>query len=396
MAMKRKNIFLRLWQLWMRELKFFSTRPLMLVVMFIAPVILLVFFLSLMSAGLPTDLPAGIVDEDNTSTTRTLVRTLDAMENTDLRYSYSSLTEARQAMQRGEIYAFFHIPAGTTERALSQRQPKIGFYTNDAYFIAGSLLMRDMRTASEMIGMGISRQTFLAKGMADDAAMAAVRPIAIEAHPLGNPVLDYSVYLSNIIVPGCILLLVLIFTPYTIGLEWKRGKQRRVYNALAGQSSTVFLMGKLVPQALLFSLMMLLCDVVFYKYLHFPCRCGLWMMFFIGVLCILAAQSFGVFVYGLLQGNMRFAMSVCSLWGIVSFSISGLSFPTMAMDPLLQAAAWLFPLRHYYLLYVNQALHGYPLLFAWPSIVALLCFLLLPIFTLPLYRHAFRHAKYKP
>ncbi|MCX4331247.1 MAG: ABC transporter permease [Muribaculaceae bacterium] len=391
----RKNIFVRLWQLWMRELAFFSRRPMMLVVMFFAPVLLLLFFISLMGAGLPTDLPAGIVDEDDTSTTRTLVRTLDAMENTDLRYRYSTFSEAREAMQRGEIYAFFHIPRGTTERALGQRQPKIGFYTNESYLIAGSLLMRDMRTASEMIGMGVSRQTFVAKGMGDNAAMAAVRPIAIEAHPIGNAVLDYSVYLSNIIVPGCIMLLVMIFTPYTIGLEWKRNDQRKAYN-LAGRSTTLFLVGKLIPQTLLFSLMMLLCDVVFYKYLHFPCRGGLWMMWGIGVLCILAAQAFGVFVYGLLQGNMRFSMCVCSLWGIVSFSISGLSFPTMAMSPLLQAAAWLFPLRHYYLLYVNQALHGYSILYAWPSIVALLCFLLLPLLTLPLYRYAFRHAKYKP
>lgn len=379
----------------MDELYAFSHRPLMLIVMFIAPVALLVFFITLMGAGLPTDLPAGIVDEDDTSTTRTLVRTLDAMENTDLRYRYGSFSEAREAMQRGEIYAFYHIPKGTTERALGQRQPKVAFYTNDSYFIAGSLLMRDMRTAAEMMGMGVSRATFVAKGMGDDAAMAAVRPIAIEAHPIGNPVLDYSVYLSNIIVPGCIMLLVMIFTPYTIGLEWKRGSQRRLYN-MAGQSTTVAIAGKLVPQTLLFSLMMLLCDVVFYKYLQFPCRCGIWMMFFVGVLCILAAQAFGVFVYGLMQGNMRFSMCVCSLWGIVSFSISGLSFPTMAMDPLLQAAAWLFPLRHYYLLYVNQALHGYSIFYVWPSVVALLCFMLLPLLTLPLYRYAFRHAKYKP
>lgn len=393
--MKRKNVFLRLWELWMREVRLFSRRPMMLVVMFFAPVLLLIFFLTLMSSGLPTDLPAGIVDEDDTSTTRTLVRTLDAMENTDLAHRYANFSEARDAMERGEIYAFFHIPRGTTESALGQRQPKIGFYTNEAYFIAGSLLMRDMRTAAEMVGMGVSRQTFLAKGMTDDAAMAAVRPIVIEAHPIGNPVLDYSVYLSNIIVPGCILLLVLIFTPYTIGLEWKRGVQRKVYN-MAGQSTTLFLAGKLLPQTLLFSLMMLLCDVVFYKYMHFPCQGGILMMFLIGVLCILAAQAFGVFVYGLLQGNMRFSMCVCSLWGIVSFSISGLSFPTMAMDPILQAAAWLFPLRHYYLLYVNQALHGYSIFYAWPSIVALLCFLLLPLLTLSLYRYAFLHAKYKP
>lgn len=393
--MSKSNVLTRLFGLWKREFQFFAHRPLMLTLLFLAPIGLLVFFLTLMGSGLPTNLPAGLVDEDNTSVTRTLTRTLDAMENTDLVARYPSFTEAREAMDRGEIYAFFHIPAGTTERALAQRQPQIGFYTNEAYFVAGSLLMRDLRTAAEMAGMGVSRQTFSAKGMTDAEAMAAVRPLVIEGHPIGNPVLDYSVYLSNIIVPGCLLLLVLIFTPYTIGLEWKNGTQHEFYN-MAGQSSTIMLAGKLVPQTLLFSLMMLLCDVVFYKYLHFPCRCGIWTMWGIGVLTVLASQAFGVFVFGLLQGSVRMAMSVCSLWGVVSFSISGLSFPVMAMSPILQAVAWLFPLRHYYLLYVNQALHGYSIFYAWPSVVALLCFLLLPIVTLPLYRHAVRFAKYRP
>ncbi len=393
--MKSPKVFSRLWTLWMRELRFFAHRPLMLTLLFLAPVGLLAFFLSLMGAGLPTDLPAGLVDEDDTSVTRTIVRTLDSMENTSLTARYPTFAEARAAMDRGEIYAFFHIPAGTTERALAQRQPQIGFYTNEAYFVAGSLLMRDLRTAAEMAGMGVSRQTFTAKGMTDEQAMTAIRPIVIEAHPIGNPVLDYSVYLSNVIVPGCLLLLVMIFTPYTLGLEWKNGTQRNTYN-LAGQSSTVMIAGKLLPQTLLFSLMMLLCDVLFYKYLAFPCRCGIWTMWGIGVLTILAAQAFGVFVFGILQGSVRMAMCVCSLWGIVSFSISGLSFPLMAMSPVLQAAAWLFPLRHYYLLYVNQALHGYNVFYAWPSIAALLCFIVLPLLTLPLYRHAVRHATYRP
>lgn len=393
--MSHPNVFRRLWSLWLRELRFFSRRPMVLIILFMAPVMLIWFFTSLMGAGLPANLPAGVIDEDNTSVTRQLVRTLDAMENTELAFRYHTFSEARQAMDRGEIYGFIHIPAGTTERALGQRQPKIAFYTNESYLVAGSLMMRDLRTISEMAGMAVSLQTFTAKGMSADAAMAAVRPIVIEAHPIGNSVLDYSVYLSNIIVPGCILLLALIFTPYIIGLEWKRGTQREAYE-LAGRSSTVFLAGKLVPLTLLFSLMMLLTDVVFYKYLQFPCRSGLWSMFGVGVMGILAAQAFGTFVFGILQGQMRFSMCICSLWGILGFSISGLSFPTMAMHPILQVASWLFPLRHYYLLYVNQALHGYPLYYAWPSVVALLCFLLLPLLTLPLYRHAIRHAKYKP
>ena len=75
------------------------------------------------------------------------------MEEADFVASYPSFTEAREAMQRGEIFSFFYIPAGTTEKALSNRQPEISFYTNEAYFVPGSLLMKDMRTASELSGL---------------------------------------------------------------------------------------------------------------------------------------------------------------------------------------------------------------------------------------------------
>ena len=385
----------RAFDIWRRELKLFSKRPMMLTLLFVAPIILLVFFTSLMSEGLPKDLPIGVIDEDNTQVTRTVVRTLDAMEQTGITQYYASVSEARDAMQRGEIYAFLHIPSGTTEQALGQRQPKIAFYTNQSYLVAGSLLMRDLRTASELAGLGISRQTFLAKGMTDEQAMAAIRPIVVEAHPVGNSVLDYSVYLSNIVVPGALLIFVLLFTSYTLGLEWKYDKQKKLYQ-MAGENSAYAVMLKLMPQTVVFSLMILLYDVVFYRYLGFPLHCSLWEIWAAGVLTIMAAQAFATFVFGLLQGSMRMAMSVCSLWGIVSISLSGCSFPVMAMDPILQAASWLFPLRHYYLIYVNIALHGWPIISVWPSIVALLCFMLLPILSLPMMSHAFRHAVYKP
>lgn len=385
----------RLLKIWVREIRLFSKRPMMLTLLFVAPIVILVFFTSLMSDGLPKDLPAGLVDEDNTQITRTIVRTLDAMEQTKISHHYGSVSEARDAMQRGEIYAFLHIPKGTTERALAQRQPRLAFYTNQSYLVAGSLLMRDLRTASELAGMAISRSTFLAKGMTDDQAMAAIRPIVIEAHPIGNSVLDYSVYLSNIVVPGCLLIFVLLFTSYTLGLEWKYNKQKKLYS-MAGNSTFIALVGKLAPQTVVFSLMVLLYDVVFYRYLGFPCHCPLWEIWGVGVLSVLAAQAFASFVFGLMQGQMRMAMSICSLWGIVSISLSGCSFPVMAMDPVLQAAAWLFPLRHYYLIYVNIALHGWSIMTAWTSVVALLCFLLLPLLAMPMLRHAFRHAVYKP
>ena len=66
------------------------------------------------------------------------------------------------------------------------------------------------------------------------------------------------------------------------------------------------------------------------------------------------------------------------------------------MDGFLQKLSWLFPLRHYYLIYVNQAPGGYSIAYVWPSVVALLLFLLLPATVLWRYRAAFLKYKYKP
>ncbi len=197
-----------------------------------------------MKRGIPTKMPCGVVDMDNTSTTRSIVRILGAMQNTDLKEHYSNFSEARKAMQKGEIYAFFYIPKNTTERALSSRKPEISFYTADTYYAAGSLLMKDLQTTSELAGLAITRATLTAKGVPSSMMMAILQPITIETHPLNNPTLNYSVYLNNIVVPGLLFLIIMLFTAYTIGYEWKMGTQKELFK-MAGESSTIAIAGKL-------------------------------------------------------------------------------------------------------------------------------------------------------
>lgn len=388
------SFFRRIKTISMREIIAYSHRPLFLFCMVVAPVLCAVFFVTLMDKGLPTKLPAGIVDEDNTTVSRTIVRTIDAMEETDFRASYPSFTEARKAMLRGEIYAFFYIPKGTTEEALANRQPKISFYTNEAYFVPGSLLMRDLRTASELSGLALTRETLYAKGATEDKAMGIIQPVTIETHPLNNPSLDYSVYLNNILVPGILILLIMLSTSYTIGMEWKTGNQKKLYE-ISGRSAATALAGKLLPQTILFTVIFIFYDVLFYRIMGYPCNVPLWHMMLLGFLTVLASQAFGVFFFGIFLGQMRTTMCFCSLWGILSFSLAGFTYPVTAMSPVLRYLAWLFPLRHYYLIYVNQALNGYSIIYVWTSVAALLCFLLLPVAVLPRYRTAFLKYEYK-
>lgn len=377
-----------------RELKNYSRRPLFLFSMLLAPVLCIIFFTSLMDKGLPTKLPAGIVDEDNTNISRTIVRTIDAMEETDFIAHYPSFSAAKEAMRKGEIYSFFYIPRGTTREALSNRQPRISFYTNEAFFVPGSLLMKDMRTASELAGLALTRETLYAKGATEDHAMGIIQPLVIETHPLNNPTLDYAVYLNNILVPGILILLIMLSASYTIGMEWKSGAQKQLY-VLSGNSSSIALAGKLLPQTLLFTAIFIFCDVYFYRLMGYPCNVPIWHMMALGFLTVLASQAFGVFFFGIFLGQMRTAMCLCSLWGILSFSIAGFTYPVTAMAPVLQHMSWLFPLRHYYLIYVNQALNGNPIYYVWTSVAALMCFIILPVIVLPRYRTAFLKYEYQ-
>ena len=386
--MNNKSTYRRILAISRRELGIYSRRPLFLFCLLVAPVLCVVLFVTLMDDGLPTKLPTGIVDEDNTQISRVITRTIDALEETDIKYSYPDFTEARKAMQRGEIYAFFYIPRGTTEKAISNRQPQISFYTNDAYLLAGSLLMKDLKTASESTGMAITRENLYAHGLTETQAMGIIQPIVIESHPLNNPELDYSVYLNNVLLPGILILLITLATTYTIGLEWKQGTQKRLF-AMAGNSSWIALIGKLLPQTLLFSLVFIFYDVYFYQFLRFPCNSGIFPMIMLGILTVLASQGFGVFLFGVFSGQMRLSMCICSLWGILSFSLAGFTYPVTSMAKWLEFFSWIFPLRQYYLIYVNQALNGYPASYVWTSVLTLVVFALLPVLVIRRYRTAF-------
>lgn len=363
-----------------RELRRMASKPIYWFCMIAAPLFCFVFFTSLMAEGLPTDMPLGLVDNDNTTTSRSLARNLDAFEMTSIKEQYANVTEAREAVQRGDIYGFYYIPKGTTRKAQRQELPVVSFYTNYSYLVAGSLLYRDMRTMSELASGAASRTVLYAKGATERQAMAFLQPIVIDSHAINNPWLNYNVYLSNVILPGLLMLFIFMVTVFSIGTEVK---YNTVHDWLIMARGSMFhaLAGKLLPQTLIFFLIGIAFAIGLYGVLHFPCHCGLLTMLLVMFLGIIGAQGLGVFMFAMLP-TLRLSLSFASLWGVISFSICGMSYPVMAMHPTLQGLSYLFPLRHYFLLYVNCALDGYPLMNAAPYVVGLLLFAMLPLLLL--------------
>lgn len=208
--------------------------------------------------------------------------------------------------------------------------------------------------------------------------MPILQPITIDSHPIGNPWLNYSVYLNNVILPGILQLIILMFTVSAFGSEIKSGTGTKLL-AMGNNSMLKVVAGKLLPYTIIYAIMALLFMSILYYYNHFPLHNGFWPMFFNYICLILAAQGAGVMLLGIFR-NYRFALSIASLIGMVSFSITGFSFSTLAMDGSLSALSNFFPLRHFFLIYVDQALNGIPFGYSMYQYAALLCFVLLSIF----------------
>ncbi|MEG1580534.1 MAG: ABC transporter permease [Bacteroidaceae bacterium] len=377
-----------------RECRRLVSRPLYLFCMVIAPLFCYLFFTTLMSSGLPTNLPIGLVDLDRSATSRQIARNLDAFEQVQIVDEYANVSDARIAVQRGDIYGFYYLPDDFSQKLQSQRQPKISFYTNYSYLIAGSLLFKEMKMMSELAAGAAARSQLFARGATEAQAMAFLQPIVIDTHPIHNPWLNYSVYLCNTLVPGVLMLLIFMITVFSIGSELKDGTGRQ-WLVLSNRSIWIALAGKLLPHTAIFFLMGIAYNVYLYGFLEFPCHSGILPMLLATLCLVLASQSCGVVMFGTLP-TLRLGLSFASLWGVLSFSISGFSFPVMAMAPVLQGLSYLFPLRHYFLIYVDQALNGREMVYSWESYVALLLFMLLPFLVAQRLKAILIYDKYKP
>lgn len=390
----RVNRFQQIGAIVRREVHRWMAHPIYLFCMLAAPLICLLFFVSLMREGLPKDLPIAVVDLDNSATTRALVRQLDAFEQTRVTLRTASFSEAREAMQRGEIYGIFYIPDRFTAEASTGKQPRLSFYTNGTFLIAASLLFRDMKTMSVLAGASVGLQQGLARGYTESQVRAQLQPVVVDTHPLGNPWLNYSVYLNNTLLPGVLQLMIFLVTVFCIGSEIKEGNAR-TWLCMGDRSITTALLGKLLPYTGVFTLVGFLYCAVLYGYNAFPLGSGWGPMLWAIFLLVVASQSMGVLMIGVLP-TLRLGLSFASLFGMIAFSIVGFSFPVLGMDPTLQALSNLFPLRHYFLIYVDQALNGRALYDSWTEYAWLAGFLILPFLVGRNLKRALLYFKYLP
>ena len=221
--------------------------------------------------------------------------------------------------------------------------------------------------------------------MDEASIMGQIQPIVIDSHQIGNTTTNYGVYLTNVLLPGVLEMIIILVTVYSLGAELKYGTSRHLLEK-AGGSMLAAMAGKLIPYTLLFTFLGISCDLLLYHWMHFPMAGSVWNIFAVTFVYVLSCEAVAVFLIGTLP-VLRDAISVSAIYSVLGFSLAGFTFPVEAMPPYVQGLAALFPLRHYYLFYVQEAYFASGFSGWYMQVVYMLLFMFLP-FTV--YRRLYR------
>lgn len=375
-----------------RELDIIRRRPVYILASVGVLAVNVIFYTTLMKDGLPHDLPIGVVDLDRSSTSRSFSQQLDATQLGQVIY-YDDLHLARHDMETGRLTSFVVIPEGFNADIQAQHQPHMAYYVNSLYFVGGALAYKDIMTMVNLTNGAVQREVLRAKGYNEREARALIQPIVLDQHQIGNPATNYGVYLNGVLLPGILEMIVILITIYAVGTELKYGTSRQLLS-MADGSIEKALLGKLVPYNIIFTVLGIALELLLFHWLKYPLKGSIGWMFLDMLLLVSASEAMGLFIVELFP-VLRLAVSVGAIISVLGFSLAGFSLPVEAMPPYVQGFSAIFPLRHYYLIHVQETLWGSGFAGCWQEVVHLLLFLFLPAVLMRRLDHAYTYQDYE-
>lgn len=391
------NILLREWHR-------MTSRRLYLGVCVVLPLFCLFFMATIFGSGQMENIPIGIVDQDNTVTSRNISRRISAAPTFRVTEHFTDEASARRALQQKKIYGYLSIPPQFEQKAVTgglggsadSNAPgaaTLTYYYHYALLSVGSELMAAFENTLAAVALSPIVVQAEALGVGQEQIQTFLLPVEASTHPLYNPDMDYSVYLSQPFFFVLFQILILLITVYAIGSEIKFGTARewlqtsippgKSRSDLRNANILTAVVGKLLPYTVIFSLIGILANYVLFGPLHIPFQGSLWTMNAVTILFIIATQALAVFIFSLFP-KIAYIISVVSMIGSLGATLSGVTFPVTAMYAPVHAASYLFPVRHFTeaaqaMIYFNA---GFA--YIWQSVAILFVFLMVGLLILPL------------
>ncbi len=177
------------------------------------PGVLLIFLAGLSVYALVYPLPyspevlkevrVGVIDKDNTSLSRKLIRWIDVSEEVKVAYRVSDYAEAKRLLEQNEIYGIVVVPRGFEKNVLTRRRAVVQLFADATYFLIYRQIFTGVYKACATMSAGVEIRRMTAEGFVEEVAMRRWSPVPVDVRPLFNPAGGYATY----VVPAVLILI---------------------------------------------------------------------------------------------------------------------------------------------------------------------------------------------
>ncbi|WP_246118450.1 ABC transporter permease [Apibacter muscae] len=332
------------------------TSPRLLLFIFIVPVAIFFYYSKLMYSGVPRDLPVVLCDQDNTQTSRKLIRMFDASPTLKFTSTVNNYKEGEKKIKSENSYALIVIPRDFEKNLFKGNSVNVICYYNGQYILAGSLINSAFQTVASTFSAGVHLQTLNKKGQMPSQAMANTVPIKIDEHILFNPYTNYSYYLNIALMPMALQIVIMVVSIYVLGnvLKYNNGNQLLEQGC---QNIWVVYWGKILPYTLVFTIIGFFMNSLLFYYIKIPLQ-GSFFAINLFFLCFIVVCQFMSIFFVSISKDLRSALTFGGGFAALSFSFTGYTFPAMGMPIVVQYINYIFPFTSYLRLIVDYAIRG--------------------------------------
>ncbi|TWX72079.1 ABC transporter permease [Colwellia demingiae] len=339
--------------------------------LFWMPVILAIVIWGVFSAGIARDLPIGVVDHDNSSVSRSLIRNYNASPTLAVVNHFHSMEHANTALREGSIYALVIIPNSLEKNTLLGKAPQVTAFYNSQFILIGKLINSAMLSAHGTYVAQIETFKDLASTRGNvEQAIGEALPISSQISPLFNANTHYGQFLVTAVIPAMWQIIIIA----TIVLVWARPLQNTSLDVWLAHLNFNDELIKLIPYVLIFWIQGIVYLSVFYGTLQWPMH-GSWLLLILAqFLLVLACTSVATLFFFITLDVTR-AMSLVAGFAAPAFAFMGVTFPTTDMPLLAQLWRALLPISHYINVQIQQVNYATTFSHSAGSFVALIVFI---------------------
>lgn len=339
-------------KLFIREIKAVLASPWQLALLTYIPLLGGLLLWGIFSSAIPRLLPVAVIDMDNSSLSRLLIRDLNA-NPTIQTIMYQQLPKAKIAMQQGDVFALLVLPYHLKKNLLSSQQPSIEIRYNAQFLLVGKLLSSELQISLANGLTSIATLAQLASGVLKEQVSITINPIRLQQTALFNQNNNYVAFL----VPGLLIAFLQIVAMLVL------------LNSLAHESETTaqdnaYSLGiwKVLACKLgFYSIIMLIhgfiAFIFFYLYLNLPINGSLWMLGLAFWIMLIADFFIVLFIYFIFNNSTR-AVSICTALFAPAFTFMGITFPTLNMPISAQYWRQLIPSTQYIETHISIISHS--------------------------------------